>query len=136
MDRIAAVVGDDLILESEIRKLVADSGLTDGDRFLEGLKPADFAEPGVADFAPDLTPVLARAARGTGISLHLDRTPGVHGGSDYRDFARARIPFLRFFGNFFKGYHEPGDTPDGIDPAEVQKTARLALATAWLLADR
>jgi len=120
----------------EIRKLVADSGLTGGDRFLEGLTPADFVEPGVADFAPDLWPVLARAARGIGLALHLDRTPGIYGGSDYRDFARARIPFLRFFGNFFKGYHEPGDTPDGIDPAEVQKTARLALATAWLLADR
>jgi hypothetical protein len=120
----------------EIRTLVADSGLKDGGRFLEGLKPADFAEPGVADFAPDLGPVLARAARGTGISLHLDRTPGVHGGSDYRDFARARVPFLRFFGNFFKGYHEPGDTPSGVDPKEIEKTARLALATAWLLADR
>jgi len=120
----------------EMVKLVADSDLKDGGRFLEGLKPADFAEPGVADFAPDLAPVLARAARGTGITLHLDRTPGVHGGSDYRDFARARVPFLRFFGNFFKGYHEPLDTPAGVDPKEIEKTARLALATAWLLADR
>jgi hypothetical protein len=120
----------------EMRKLVADSDLKDGGRFLEGLKPADFVEPGVADFAPDLGPVLARAARGTGLALHLDWTAGVHGGSDYRAFARARIPFLRFFGNFFKGYHEPGDTPAGIDSVEVQKTARLALATAWLLADR
>ncbi len=120
----------------EIRKLVADSGLKDGGRFLEGLKPTDFVEPGVADFAPDLGPVLARAAHGIGLALHLDWTAGVHGGSDYRDFARARVPFLRFFGNFFKGYHEPGDTPAGIDPAEIQKTTRLALATAWLLADR
>ena len=120
----------------EMQKLVEDSDLKDGGRFLEGLKPVDFAEPGVADFAPDLGPVLARAARGIGVSLHLDRTPGVHGGSDYRDFARARVPFLRFFGNFFKGYHEPLDTPAGIDAREIEKTARLALATAWLLADR
>ena len=120
----------------EMKKLVADSGLKDQSAFLDGLKPVDFAEPGVADFAPDLGPVLARAARGTGVSLHFDRTPGVHGGSDYRDFARARIPFVRFFGNFFKGYHEPGDTPAGVDPREIEKTARLALATAWLLADR
>jgi hypothetical protein len=120
----------------EIRKLVDDSGLQDGGAFLDGLKPVDFGEPGVADFAPDLVPVLARAARGTGVSLHLDRTPGVHGGSDYRDFARAKVPFLRFFGNFFKGYHEPGDTPAGVDPKEIEKTARLALASAWLLADR
>ena len=129
------MIGHPWTLE-EIRKLVADSGLAGGDRFLEGLEPADFAEPGVADFSPDLATVLARAAHGTGLALHLDRTPGTYGGSDYRDFARARTPFLRFFGNFFKGYHEPGDTPVGIDPAEVLKTARLALATAWLLADR
>jgi len=77
-----------------------------------------------------------RAARLTGLALHLDWTAGVHGGSDYRDFARARVPFLRFFGNFFKGYHEPGDTPAGVDAVQVQKTARLALTTAWLLADR
>jgi hypothetical protein len=120
----------------EIRKLVAESGLKDGDGFLEGLKPVDFAEPGVADFAPDLGPVLARAARGTGLALHLDWTGGTHGGSDYRDFARAHVPFLRFFGNFFAGYHEPLDTPERLDPVEVQKTARLVLATAWLLADR
>ena len=129
------MIGHPWTLE-EMQKLVADSDLKDAGRFLESLKPADFAEPGVADFAPDLGPVLARAARGTGVSLHLDRTPGVHGGSDYRDFARARVPFLRFFGNFFKGYHEPLDTPAGVDPKEIEKTARLALATAWLLADR
>ena len=120
----------------EMKKLVADSALKNGSAFLDGLKPADFAEPGVADFSPDLGPVLARAARGTGVSLHLDWTPGIHGGSDYKAFARARVPFLRFFGNFFKGYHEPGDTPAGVDPSEIQKTARLALASAWLLADR
>ena len=120
----------------EMKKLFADSGLKDGGAFLEGLKPVDFGEPGVADFAPDLAPVLARAARGTGVSLHLDRTPGIHGGSDYKAFARARVPFLRFFGNFFKGYHEPSDTPEGVDAKEIEKTARLALASAWLLADR
>ena len=121
---------------AEIRKLVADSRPEGGDRFLEGLQPADFVEHGVADFSPDLGPVLARAARGTGLALHLDWTGGAHGGSDYRDFARARVPFVRFFGNFFAGYHEPGDTPAGTDPVQVQKMARLVLATAWLLADR
>jgi hypothetical protein len=129
------MVGHPWTLE-EIRKLVADLKPEGGDRFLEGLKPADFVEPGVADFSPDLGPVLARAARGTGLALHLDWTGGAYGGSDYRDFARARVPFLRFFGNFFAGYHEPGDTPAGVDPVQVQKMARLVLATAWLLADR
>ncbi len=57
-------------------------------------------------------------------------------GSDYRDFARAGVPFLRFFGNFFPAYHEPADTPDGIDPAQVQRVARFCLATTLLLADQ
>jgi hypothetical protein len=140
LSKTAAYLNLDMIghpwTPDEMNKLVADSGLKDGGAFLDGLKPVDFAEPGVADFAPDLAPVLARAARGTGVSLHLDRTSGIHGGSDYKAFARARVPFLRFFGNFFKGYHEPSDTPEGVDAKEIEKTARLALATAWLLADR
>jgi hypothetical protein len=70
------------------------------------------------------------------MTLCLDRTDGTHGGSDYRDFARARVPFVRFFGSFFPGYHEPGDTPENLDPAQVRRMARLALATAWRLADR
>jgi hypothetical protein len=46
------------------------------------------------------------------------------------------VPFVRFFGNFFDGYHEPIDTPDRLDAGQVLKMARLALASAWLLADR
>ena len=42
------------------------------------------------------------------------------------------MPFVRFFGNFFPAYHEPGDTAEALDPAQVQRVARLALATAWL----
>jgi hypothetical protein len=35
----------------------------------------------------------------------------------------------------FVAHHEPGDTPDELDPAQVQRVARLCLATAWLLAN-
>jgi hypothetical protein len=119
----------------EIRKLVADTGLPDGERFLATVKPAEFAEPGVADWSPELAEVLRRAGPAVGLALHLDRTDGKNGGSDYRDFARAHVPFVRFFGNFFPAYHEPGDTPDGLDPAQVQRVARLCFATAWLLAE-
>ncbi len=72
----------------------------------------------------------------TGLALHLDHTDGTHGGSDHRDFARAGVPLVRFFGNFFPASHEPGDTPDTLDATQVQRVARLALATAWLLAGR
>ncbi|HVN30938.1 MAG TPA: M20/M25/M40 family metallo-hydrolase [Thermoanaerobaculaceae bacterium] len=120
----------------EIRKLVADTALPDGERFLARVKPAEFAEPGVADWSPELAEVLRRAGPAVGLAVHLDRTDGKNGGSDYRDFARAHVPFVRFFGNFFPAYHEPGDTPDQLDPTQVQRLARFCLATAWLLANR
>jgi hypothetical protein len=103
---------------------------------LEATKVEDFIEPGVARSAPWLGPVLPEAGRGLGLPLHLDWTDGVNGGSDYKPFARAGLPFVRFFGNYFPDYHKPGDTPERLDPAQVLKMARLAFATAWLLAER
>ncbi len=138
--RTAAYLNLDMIghpwSRDDIAKLVADSRLPDGAAFVARVNPADFVEPGVPPGRPELDATLRRAARATGIALHFDRTDGLHGGSDYREFARAGVPFIRFFGNFFPGYHEPGDTADALDPAQVQRVARLALVTAWLLADR
>lgn len=121
----------------ELRKLVAEAWPGPGGAaFLAATKAEDFIEPGVAKGAPWLGPVLAEAGKGLGTPLHLDWTEGVNGGSDYRPFARAGVPFVRFFGNYFPGYHTPGDTADQVDPAQVLKVARLAFATAWLLAER
>jgi hypothetical protein len=140
LGRTAAYLNFDMIghpwLAGEIRTLVNGAGLPDAEGVLSRLKPEEFVEPGLASWAPDLGPVLARAGRATGLTLHLDWTEGVNGGSDYRDFARARVPFVRFFGNFHPAYHEPEDTPEALDPAQVRRVARLGLATAWLLADR
>ncbi len=55
---------------------------------------------------------------------------------DYRAFARKGVRFIRFFGTYFPGYHEPTDTPSATDAGQALKVARLALATTWLLADR
>ena len=123
-------------LPAEIRALVTEAGLPDAEGVLARTKAEEFVEPGVATFAPWLGPVLARAGRNTGLTLHLDWTEGVRGGSDYRAFAKARVPFVRFFGNFHPAYHEPGDTAESSDPAQVRRVARLGLATAWLLAER
>jgi hypothetical protein len=123
-------------LDKEIRELVSSAHLENGEQLLAKVKTEDFAEPGVADWSPELAEVLRRAGPAVGLTIHLDRTDGLHGGSDYRSFARAHIPFVRFFGNFFPDYHEPGDTADRLDPAQVQRVARFCLATAWLLADR
>jgi hypothetical protein len=118
---------------AELSTLATDLGQKGA---LDGVDPAHFAEPGLAAGHRDLGPILARAGRGTGMSLHLDWTDGRHGGSDYRDFARLDVPFVRFFGSFFPGYHKPTDTLDQLDPAQVRRMARLVLASAWLLADR
>lgn len=139
LDRTVAYLNLDMVghpwLAEEIRTLVTDAKFPNGEAFLAGLDPADFVEPGVADWAPELGEALIRAGHATGLALHLDRTDGTHGGSDYRDFARAGVPWVRFFGNFFPGYHEPTDTPDKVNPEQVRRVARLCLATAYLLAD-
>ncbi len=121
---------------ADLRALTEGSGLKNARAFLDGLAPEFFAEPGLPESHRDIGPILARAGRGTGMSLHLDWTDGRSGGSDYREFARRDVPFIRFFGCYFPQYHEPGDTLDKLDPGQVRRMARLVLGTAWLLADR
>jgi hypothetical protein len=140
LDRTSVYLNLDMIghpwKAEEIRTLVADTRLDSGAAFLAAVRPADFVELGVAESAPQLGAVLAQAARASGLALHLDRTDGRHGGSDYRAFARKGLPFVRFFGNYFDGYHQPVDTADRLDAGQVLKMARLAFASAWLMADR
>jgi hypothetical protein len=140
VERTAVYLNLDMIAHpwtaAELRTLVTDTRLERGDEFLARTKPDDFIELGVADSARDLAPVLVRAARATGLALHLDWTDGKSGGSDYRAFARRGRPFVRFFGNYFDGYHERADVIEKLDPSQVVKMARLALASAWLFADR
>ncbi len=121
---------------ADLKALTEASGLKESTSFLDGLDPTWFAEPGLPQGQSELSLALAQAGRGTGMSLHLDWTDGINGGSDYRDFARRGVPFVRFFGSYFPEYHQPGDTLDRLDPEQVRRMARLALATAWLLADR
>jgi hypothetical protein len=140
LERTAVYLNLDMIAHpwtaTELKALVSDAKLQQGDEFLARTKPADFIELGVADSAPGLEPVLVQAARATGLALHLDWTDGKSGGSDYRAFARRGRPFVRFFGNYFDGYHEPIDTVEKLDAVQALKMTRLALASAWLFADR
>ena len=140
LERTAVYLNLDMIAHpwtaAELATLVSEAKLEQGPEFLARVKPADFVELGVAESAPDLAPALIRAARATGVALHLDWTDGRSGGSDYRAFARKGLPFVRFFGNYFDGYHEPTDTVEKLDAGQVLKMARLALAATWVLADR
>jgi hypothetical protein len=45
-------------------------------------------------------------------------------------------PWARFFENFFPACDEPGDTPDQVDPLQLQRMARFCFVTACLLANR
>lgn len=47
---------------------------------------------------------------------------GLQGGSDFKPFARAEVPFVRFFGNFFPDYHKSGDIPERREPAQELKS--------------
>jgi hypothetical protein len=140
LERTAVYLNLDMIAHpwkpEEIHQLVADAKLPGGDALLGRVKPAEFIELGLPEATPDLGPVLVQASKALGLALHLDRTNGRSGGSDYRAFARKNIPFVRFFGNYFDGYHEPTDTAEAIDPQQVQRMARLAFASAWLFANR
>ena len=122
-------------LLDEVRQLVKDTKLERGDEFVAKVDPARFLELGVTPDAPQLDAVLKSAARGTAVALHLDRTSGYFGGSDYRDFARHGVPFVRFFGNYFPGYHEPIDVPEKTSAAQIVTVAKLALASAWQFAN-
>jgi hypothetical protein len=138
LERTAAYLNLDMIghpwTPAELRTLVTGAGLESGEDFLSKATPANFVELGVAEWATDLVPVLVRAARATGVALHLDRTDGRSGGSDYRAFARRKVPFVRFFGNFFDGYHEASDTAARLDANQVLTMTRVSLASVWLLA--
>nr|WP_320132197.1 M20/M25/M40 family metallo-hydrolase [uncultured Holophaga sp.] len=101
---------------------------------LPRIRPEFFNDPGYAEWDPALRDVLSQAGRATGMALLPDPGDGRNGGSDYRDFARRKVPYVRFFGSFFPGYHQPGDTLDHLDPEQVRRMARLALAAAWSLA--
>lgn len=137
--KTAAYLNLDMIghpwLPEEIRKLVSDAKLPDAEAYLAKVKPEEFMEIGIPRGVPALERAAWRAARANGFPLHLDWTDGKHGGSDYRDFARASVPFLRFFGNFFPGYHQPSDTPEALDMKQVERNARLAFAAAWEIAN-
>jgi len=140
LDATAAYLNIDMIghpwTAKELKDLAEGAGLKDPKAFLNKLDPAFFAEPGVSAGRLYLGQALAKAGLGSGMSLHLDWTSGVSGGSDYRDFARRGVPFIRFFGSYFPKYHSPEDTADRLDSGQVRRMAGLILNSAWLLADR
>ncbi len=122
-------------LAEDVGKLVEERALPEGAAFLAGLDLRDFVAPGLPPGATALESALRGAAGATGLAVYLDFTDGLNGGSDYRDFARAGVPFVRFVDNYGPWYHQSGDTPERLDAGIVERMARLAFATAWRLAN-
>jgi aminopeptidase YwaD len=50
--------------------------------------------------------------------------------SDHWSFVREGLPAARLGSTPYAGYHSPQDTPDVVDPAQLERVGRLVLA--WL----
>ena len=74
-----------------------------------------------------LTDELQAAARKAGVPTRIDP---FQQSSDHWSFVRDGLPGARLGSTPYAGYHSAGDVPEGVDPAQLERTARL-LAT-WL----
>ena len=70
---------------------------------------------------------LARAARRAAVPTVLETGQR---SSDHWSFVREGLPGVRLGSTPYAGYHSPGDTPDVVDLAQVERAARLVVA--WL----
>lgn len=55
--------------------------------------------------------------------------------SDHYNFAKNGVPAVFFFSGIHQDYHRPGDEADKIEYNLLEQRARLAFATAWVLAN-
>jgi len=77
---------------------------------------------------------LARDLDAAGARLAVEQTWG-GGGADATPFAQKGIPTLYFASRFsYPHLHQPGDTPDTLNPRMYEALTRLAYRTAWAVA--
>ncbi len=70
---------------------------------------------------------LAAAAERAGVETLLETN---HSSSDHESFVDDGLPGVRLGGTSYGGYHDATDTPDVINPAQLERTIRTVLA--WL----
>ncbi|MBK9383944.1 MAG: M28 family peptidase [Planctomycetes bacterium] len=87
--------------------------------------------------APDLKKVLLEAYRKkkSGLVLDLEGGKDIWQRSDQYSFHRRGVPALFFFAGFHDDYHQPSDRVEKIDIDKLVRIAKLAYATAYLLAE-
>jgi hypothetical protein len=87
-----------------------------------------------AYYSADLLSILERANRKTGLKLDtkFDRDHRLNAlfRCDHLPFLLAGVPAVWLFGGFHPGYHEPSDTVDKLNFAQMEKVIQLAYAAA------
>ncbi len=77
---------------------------------------------------------LARDLDAAGARLTVEQTWG-GGGADATPFAEKGVPTLYFASRFsYPHLHQPGDTPETLNPRMYEALARLAYRTTWAVA--
>ncbi len=87
-----------------------------------------------ADRSPDLKLINEKENEAVGFTLIYPKNKGF-GGSDHANFLKKGIPSIFYFSGMHPDYHKVGDNPDRINYPKVVKVAKLALRTAWYLAN-
>jgi Zn-dependent M28 family amino/carboxypeptidase len=109
-----------------------------GRRSLRGMVALD--RVGVGDVVPIGRPVLddlvgddpvvddlVREGRRLGVPVVVETRER---SSDHWSFAQQGLPGIRLGGTSYAAYHAPGDLPSVVEPAQLERTARLLVA--WL----
>jgi hypothetical protein len=84
--------------------------------------------------SPDLKEIFLEANEAVKLKFKFNDDRRV-GGSDHASFFRKDIPFLAFNTGLHDDYHRPTDTVEKIIPEKMAQVAKVAFASAWLLAN-
>lgn len=137
LSKTAATLNMDMIGRNEE---VPDNG---GPRFF-GLKPQTAASNANSvhimgySFNPDLAARVKQANREIDLTLRLDydnSRSNLVRRSDQWPFLQRRVPSVFFHTGLHPDYHMPGDRPERIEYAKMERIARLVYQTSWDVAN-
>jgi hypothetical protein len=137
LDKTAASLNMDMIGRNEE---VPEGG---GRRFF-GLKPQPASANANAvhvmgySFTPDLAEVVRQANREIDLTLRMDydnNRSNLVRRSDQWPFLQRRVPSVFFHTGLHPDYHTPGDRPERIEYAKMERIVRLVYQTSWDVAN-
>jgi Zn-dependent M28 family amino/carboxypeptidase len=89
-------------------------------------------------YAPELTAAVERANAAYGLTIKKrndNNASNLVRRSDHWPFLHHGVPGIGFHSGLHPDYHTPGDRPDKINYAKMEKIVRLVHATSWALAN-